>query len=266
MNYAPRRRHLFEFNDLRATPRPLRDAIVEALSRTLAWGGILEGLVEPFGEFMDRTGACEVLDLGAGGGSPAVLLARALRQAGRLSPRFLLTDLYPRQEQWSTLREECLEHIDFIEYSVDATQIDSELSVGRARMVINVLHHLPPEIARGVIADAIAQRSPLFIAEAFVGRNPLQFANFAPFGIPALYATPLLTRRDRLAKAALIWGSPIALLAGVWDGLVSTQRIYSEEELRAMIASSPGYEAAHITYGIFRYPPRGRGYFLAISF
>ena len=92
------RLHLFEFNDSTWAPVALREALIESLSRALDWGRMLQGLTAPFGEFLARTGATEVLDLCAGAGGPAVVLVRALRRAGKVPPRFLLTDLQPHPE------------------------------------------------------------------------------------------------------------------------------------------------------------------------
>ena len=100
------------------------------------------------------------------------------------------------------------------------------------------------------------------MAEGFA-RNPLQFANFAVAGLPALLANPLLSERDRLVKAALTWLTPAALGMSVWDGLVSTLRVYEEDELRAMVA--PFGQGFRWEYGTFRYFPRGTGtYFYGV--
>jgi hypothetical protein len=48
---------------------------IEQMSRTRAWGRMLRGLAAPFAEFLDRAGPREVLDIGAGAGGPARLLA-----------------------------------------------------------------------------------------------------------------------------------------------------------------------------------------------
>ena len=57
---------------------------------------MLRGLVGPFQRFLERSGAHEVLDLCAGAGGPARILAEEIARAGRAPPRFILTDLYPR--------------------------------------------------------------------------------------------------------------------------------------------------------------------------
>lgn len=252
------RLQLFEFNDLPWVPAAIRDTIVESLSRTLDWGHMLEGLVAPFEDFLAQSGAREVLDIGAGGGGPASILAREISRAHRTPPRFVLTDLHARPEAWARLRDAQPGAIDFEPGSVDATQIPPALAEGRARTIINVLHHFPPELASAILADAVRGSRGVFIAEGFE-RNPLMFANFAAAGLPALVVNPVLSPRDRLAKAALTWFTPAALAISLWDGLVSTMRVYTEEELRAMVA--PFGSDWRWEYGTFPYPPLGTGYY-----
>lgn len=246
----------FEFNDQPWVPAVLRDTIVEALSRTLVWGRMLDGLVDPLAGFLERAGTHEVLDLGSGAGGPAEIVLGAFERRG-LPLSITLTDLFPRPEVWRPLAERHHGSLHFVEESVDATRIPEELSRGRARTIINVLHHLPESLARGVIESAIEDRAPIFVAEGFE-RNPLTFAAFAPVGIPALALSPILSRDRRLARAVLTWATPIAILASTWDGIVSTLRVYTEDELLDMARRDPTYEWS---YGLYRYKPFGHGYY-----
>jgi hypothetical protein len=245
----------FEFNDHPRAPAALRATIVEALSLALEWGGILRGLAPVLSDFLDRAGTRDVLDLGSGGGGPAKVLAPLLRTRG-WTGTITLTDLFPHPSLWTTLADKDTS-LSFEAESVDATLIPEELSRGRARTIINVLHHLPPDVARGVIEDAVRCRAPLFVAEGFE-RNPMRFLAFAPAGIPALLATPLFASGDHARRVALTWLSPIALACSVWDGVVSTLRVYSEAELRAMVPPSADYEWR---YGHYEFAPFGRGYY-----
>jgi hypothetical protein len=253
-----RRRHLFEWNDAAWAPVALRETIVEALSRTLAWGRILHGAAAPFRAFLERTDAREVLDLCSGAGGPAVILADELVRAGVRPPRFILTDLHPQIASWERLRRRHPETLDFIREPVDATRIPHDLRRGRARVIVNALHHLPPELAGPVLRGASGDGPGVFVVEGFE-RNPLRFGAFAPAGIPALLVNPLLTDTHRLEKVALTWLTPAALAASVWDGVVSTLRVYTEEELRRMVA--PVGDAFDWTYGTWDFPAFGRGYY-----
>jgi len=254
------RLQLFELNDHPAVPRALRETIVDALTLTLKWGHILDGLVDPLLAFARASRVSSLLDLASGAGGPADVIASALERRGeRLD--LLLTDLFPRVDPWRALTRRHPGVIDYVAAPVDATRIPEALTRGRARVIINAFHHLPPSLARGVVADAIRARSPLFISEGFE-RNPLRFLPFSAAGIAALLASPVLAERDRLARAWLVWGTPIALAASAWDGIVSTMRVYTEAELREMTAGSDTHTW---TYGTYDFAPFGRGtYFYGV--
>jgi len=255
------RLQLFEFNDLAATPAPLRDTIVESLSRTLTWGRMLEGLVPYLRRFLWEASVDEILDLCAGAAGPAVILANELLRPGAPAtsapPRIVLTDLFPRVDAWEAARALHPTIIDFVAAPVDATAIPDELSQGRVRTVINAFHHFTPALAEAILRDAVAHSRGIFVSEAF-DRNPLQLLSFAPAGLAALAANPLLASKDRAAKAAFTWLSPIALAAGVWDGLVSTMRIYREDDIRRMVA--PFGADWRWEFGSYDYWPLGRGH------
>lgn len=252
------RLHLFELNDSPWAPAGLRETIVEALSRALDWGHVLRGLAPHFARFVSETRSSEVLDLCAGAGGPAAILARELRASGHVPPRFLMTDLAPRPLAWEALRAADPDCIDFVPHAVDAANLPPELGAGRARVIINALHHFRPELAGAILRGAAIGSPGVFVAEGF-GRNPARFAPFAWAGLPALAAGPVLAHSRRLEKALWSWVTPVALAASTWDGLVSTMRVYTEQELRAMVAPLGGELVW--TYGTYDFFPGGRGTF-----
>jgi hypothetical protein len=257
-----RRRHLFEFNDSPWAPVALRESIIESLSRTLAWGRILQGLVPPFRDFLARAGVREVLDLCSGAGGPAAVLADELARVGAPPPSFLLTDLQPHPAAWSRLRDSHPGVVDFVAEPVDATRIPADLARGRARVIVNALHHFEPDVAGAILRGACENGPGIFVAEGFE-RRLSGFVPFAVAGLPALLCNPVLTPRRHLEKALLTWLTPVALAVSLWDGLVSTQRVYTEAELRAMVA--PMGSAFTWQYGTYDFAPFGRGtYFFGV--
>src|SRR5206468_2727224 len=104
-------------------------------SQTLEWGRVLGELVPPFEAFVAAAGVTEILDLGAGAGGPARILAAEIARSGRTPPRFVLTDLHPREDAWEVLRASHPGVIDFVAEPVDATRIPSRISAGKARMI-----------------------------------------------------------------------------------------------------------------------------------
>jgi hypothetical protein len=251
-----RRFQLFEINDLEWAPSPLRDLIIETLSRTLRWGRMLDGVVEPLLVLLRETGASEVLDVASGAGGPAEVLLDAMKRRGVPAPKFLLTDLKPQLEAWTALAAKHSE-LSFVAEPVDATRLAPELARGRVQLIINALHHLPPELARGVLREACRHAPGVMVAEGFE-RSPVQFTAFAAWGGLSLAVAPVLTPKDRVAKAVLAWATPIAAAASVWDGLVSTLRVYSEGELREMVEGVEG--EWRWEYGTWRTGAFGRPY------
>ncbi len=241
------RLQLFEFNDHPRAPKILKESVIDALSRSLKWGGLMDGLVPVFQRFIDESGADEVLDLAAGAGGPAEILVGAMKEAGVSPPRMILTDLQPRPEAWRELSARHAGAIEFVSEIVDATAIPPDLARDRARVIINALHHFPPAIARGLLVDAVQARAPFLVVESFP-RNPLGFAAFGPVGLRALMAGPILAKDRRVLRAVLTWFTPVAISVAVWDGLVSTMRIYEERDLRAMIGEREDYDFEWGTY------------------
>jgi hypothetical protein len=256
-----KRMHLFEFNDHRRTPAALRDTIVESLSRVLERHRMLAGLAPVLDDFLSRAGTRAILDLGSGAAGPARILCAEMERLAMEVPDFLLTDLYPRPEAWTLAKARHPGRIDFISTPVDATKIPASLSEGRARVVINAFHHFPPSLGQAILSDAIRARAPFLLAESFE-RNPLGLLPFVLAGPAVMLTAPLWSPRGRFEKALFTWLTPVALMAGLWDGLVSTLRIYSEAELRAMVASTTDYR---FEYGTFAVEPFGRGcYFFGL--
>ncbi len=230
----PPRLQLFEFNDAPWAPEALRALVIETLSDTLAAGRLLDGLVPAFRDFLADSQATALLDLGSGSAAPAELLLSALAAAG-LRPHLRLTDLQPRVAAWEGLAARWPGQVDHVADPVDATAIPEAVGAGRARVIIHMLHHLPPALVRQVLADAVACRSPIFVSESF-GRTPLAFLlGFGPHALPALWRR---VRAGRTPSRLLLPG----VLAGAWDGLVSTLRVYEEADIRQLLGTVAGAE------------------------
>ena len=151
----------------------------------------------------------------------------------------MLTDLFPRAKVWKAAREKLSVNVDYWPHCVDATRVDRRLSTGRVRMINNAFHHFPPDAAAAILEDAVNNSNGIFISELYPrGVNHfLQFASTAPWIVPAL---PVLTSRHRFLKAFFTLAVPIIPIATLWDGMVSALRMYTEAELRRMVAPLGG--------------------------
>lgn len=96
--------------------------------------------------------------------------------------------------------------------------------------------------------------SSLFI---FLLNDDFREKEFTPAGVLSLMVGPLVTRAHRLERIFYTWLTPLALLASVWDGTVSTFRCYTEAELRAMV--EPLASSWQWKFGTFAFNALGRG-------
>ncbi len=245
------RLHLFELHDLDWVPSAISESVVEVLGNVMQWGRIVDAMMPALRTFVARAGCAEVLELCSGSGQCARLLFDRLRQGTGPVPRIVLTDLRPRVGLWER------HDMTFIPHSVDATRVPEEVGRGRPRLMLNAFHHFSPPLARAILADAHRNSAGIFIAENF-SRNPLAALSCGLYGIPAALANPVLTSQCRLAKGLLTYVLPLIPLVVVWDGFVSSLRVYTHRELVEMTSDLQDFEWH---YGSFRYAPIGRGRF-----
>lgn len=240
-----RRVQLFEFNEHPRVPDFLRAWIVESLGLGLRWGHTLDGLAPVLARFLEECGADRVLDLCSGSGEPAALLVEALLRQGIRPPRMVLSDLLPDGPALAAAAARHPQYLEVAPVPVDATAVPPEVDAGRgaggeartARILVNGFHHFPPDVARGIVRDAMERGRGLFIVESFP-RNPLLALPFLPWGYGAMVSLPFRERRDRWLRLALLL--PVHFVAA-WDLFVSVFRMHTPDEVRAMAGSCASY-------------------------
>ncbi len=252
-----KRRHLFEFNERPECPGFIRDSVTETLGNGLRWGRMGDVVGPAFAAFCREANVHRVLDLCSGTGEPARILIDWLVAKGEPVPQFVLSDLFPHTDAFE---EACEAHPGVVSAEmtpVDATAVPADIEHD-ARVIINSLHHFRPDMAARILADAVATRRPVFVYEGFP-RNLARLAPTSPAMLPALWANPIIARRQRLPKALLTYVLPVIPAVAMWDACVSVMRIHSEDELRGMVAPfGAGYTW---TYAEAPYPFGGRGVF-----
>lgn len=225
------RMHLVELEDLPWFPRVLRDGGTAFLAFAERSSGHGRKLVGPLERAIDATGEHRIVDLCSGGGGPAAAIADELAKRGR-KVTVTLTDLYPNRPAFERAARDgggaVTGHFD----SVDATAVPAALP--GFRTLFNAFHHFRPADARKILADAVAQRQPIGVFEVVSREVPM---------LLGLLITPLtvtlsmpLWRPFRWAWILFTWLIPVMQIFVLWDGIVSWLRIYSVEELRALVA------------------------------
>jgi SAM-dependent methyltransferase len=231
-----RRLHLFEFEDLTWFPSAIREAMTDFLS---FMGAVADKPLGPFADRLERamriTGDDRLLDLGSGGGGPALTVARLLTRRRGEPVKVTLTDLYPNLPKLELARREGHGQVTFVEDSVDATRVPSELD--GFRLMCNAFHHLPPRAARQCLLDAVEKRHGIALVE-FVDRSAFAVLQIS-LGLAAMLLVTPFIRPRRLSRFLFTYAIPIVPLCTWWDGFVSCLRAYDEAELKGLVESLP---------------------------
>jgi hypothetical protein len=227
------RLHLFEFEDLPWFPASLRDMLTDLLGLTIEIAHLYHPVLPQLAAALQTTGDRLILDMCSGGGGPVPGLRRRLARDYGLEVEARLSDIYPNVPAFAHLAAREGSGLTYVPTPIDATQVPPELS--GFRTLFSCLHHFQPAQAEAILADAwrrdrgigvfeITDRSLLGLMQALLG--PLS----------ACLLTPLVRPR-RLSRLVLTYAVPIVPALFAFDGIVSSLRTYTLDELNAMTRS-----------------------------
>jgi hypothetical protein len=149
--------------------------------------------------------------------------------------RVTLTDLYPNTEAFAHAARTGAGRVVGRPAPLDATAVPPDLD--GFRTVFSASYHLPPPSARKVLADAVAANKPIAVFEVVSREWPMLLGLLlAPLNVTL---TVPFWRPFRWPWLFWTWVVPVMQPFVLWDGLVSWLRIYSEAELRALVADIP---------------------------
>jgi len=225
-----KRRQLIELEDQPWLPDAIRDGITDFLQFAATRAGLYRAILPLLERCIETLGVSRILDLCAGAGGAWSDLAPRLASVREGRLRIRLTDRYPNRAAWArelVAGEGCIEmHPD----PVDAMAVPEGLD--GLRTLFSAFHHFAPAEARAILADATRAGQGILIVES-TQRHPLVLLYMCLTPLLVLLATPLMRP---LSPARLFWTYvvPAIPLAVCFDGLVSTLRTYSPEELLAL--------------------------------
>ncbi|CAM3278455.1 class I SAM-dependent methyltransferase [Corallococcus sp. ZKHCc1 1396] len=225
------RLQLFELEDQPWFPKVLRRGVTDFLA--YVWSLSDDRYVEFVRRLkgaMAAMGETQLLDMASGSAGPVPKLLEMLESQEKYTATALLTDLYPEVSAFEKVKAANPGRVDYVSTPVDATAVPATYK--GFRIMCNSFHHLPPEAARKVLADAVAQRRGIAIMELVERRGPAIAMTAA-----ALINVPLTTpfiRPVRMDRLALTYLMPLIPIAAAFDGVVSCLRTYSIEEMREL--------------------------------
>jgi hypothetical protein len=229
-----KRFHLFEFTDQPWYPQVFRRMQTDYLQFVVTRGDGHAQLVPLLVNALQHAGTHEIVDLCSGGTGPWERLQAQLARAG-WHVRVKLTDQFPNPQALEKWAEVERAEIEYATDPVDALYVPPHLQ--GMRTLFEGFHHFKPEQARQILRDAQEKRVAIGIFEASL-KPPLDWLMLllAPLSTLLGYAvmTPFIRPR-KLWRFVWTYLLPLVPLATCWDGVVSMLRVYSLEELEALL-------------------------------
>jgi hypothetical protein len=252
------RLHLFEFHEMPWFPAGWRDLITDFLSFYATAFKPYEKVAPLLAEALKRSGATRIVDLCSGAGRPLLSLVPALRALDVDDLEVVLTDKYPNRAALDRGgHPETV--VEYLQEPVDATDLPADLH--GFRTLFTSFHHLRPDAARRVLANAVNDGEGIGIFE-YTERNWLIWT-FPILVIPIFVwlCTPLI-RPFNWGRLLWTYVVPVVPFVAMWDGFVSNLRTYSVRELHRLVGTTgnrdyewkigraPSIGASHVTYAI----------------
>ncbi|MCU0497799.1 MAG: hypothetical protein MUF87_10640 [Anaerolineae bacterium] len=226
------RKQLFEFTDQVWFPALFRDLITDGLNFASHLFRYYTPILPRLEALTDQTAT--IIDLCSGGGGPWSQLIPLSEKKLRV----ILTDKYPNMAHFEHLRTQFPESIEYRSESIDARQIPPDLE-GMVT-IFTSFHHFKPEEASQILANMVNQRRVIGIFE-ITERSLFQICA-APFLIVfGILATTPFIKPPKLSRFLWTYLIPVIPITNVWDGIVSSLRSYTVDELQAMVAPFPEY-------------------------
>ena len=229
-----RRREWQEIEDLPWCPGWVRDAMTGYLQAVIDQARPYDVAAPILRSVLERSGASSVLDLASGGGGPWPRLRSELGDPISVT----LSDIAPSREASVRLSDELA--VEYLGEPVSA--LDPPETGHSVWTMFTGLHHFSPSEVRRIMS--VAQRRGVAFC-AFEATSPSKRGVAVTLAIPLLVLLVMPRVRPlRFLPLLLTYLPPLLPLLIWWDGLASTLRTYTAEELEALTrdVAVEGYE------------------------
>jgi hypothetical protein len=223
-----RRFQLFEIADQDWCPSIIRRAVTAFLATVGSRTGIYRPTVDVLKRALEQAKNKTIVVLCAGSGGGVIDVATALPPESRI----VLTDLAPDTSFSSSLT------MIYDPRSIDARELPADLK--GARVFYGSFHHFNPHDAKAILDAAVGANEPIAIFEG-TERSFRGIAVCLLIPILVLIMMPLI-RPLRALWIVLTYLIPILPAIILWDGMVSSLRSYTPEEMRAFVETFQSYD------------------------
>ena len=229
--------HLFEFEDQQWFPSFLRDYGTDFLQFLSNKTKLYKPAIPILEKGLEGCGTNQIVDLASGGGGGLLWLNEELLKS-HPDLKIILTDYYPNLSAFEYTKKQA-PNFEYITTSIDARKVPESLKGFRTQFLS--LHHFKPDDAVQILQNAVDTQSCIGIFEAQERSIPSILAMlFSPISV--LLTTPFI-RPFKWGRLLFTYLIPIVPLFVLWDGVVSSLRTYSVEEMRALVEKVDNHES-----------------------
>ena len=221
--------HLFEFGDLQWFPSFLRNYLTDFLQFLSNTSKMYKPVIPILKKGLDLSKTNQIIDLASGGGGGWIWLNSEL-QKEIPNLKIVLTDFYPNKSAFEYTKEQ-VNNFEFVLDAVDARNVPKNLNGLRTQFLS--LHHFKPDDASRILQNAVETNNAIAIFEAQERSVSSIIAMlFSPISV--LLITPFI-RPFKFWRIIFTYFIPIIPLVVLFDGVVSSLRTYSVEEMTNLV-------------------------------
>lgn len=231
-----KRIHLFEFEDQSWFPSFIRDYMTDFLQFMANKTGLFNPILPVMEEMMKTSKTDSIIDICSGAGGAIIGLNNDLKKR---IPNFnvTLTDFYPNIAAFESVKKQ-FDNIDYESQPIDARKLPSHLKGFRTQFLS--FHHFKPNDALLILQNAVDSENPIAIFEA-QERSFASILGMLLSPISVLLVTPFICP-FKIGRIIFTYLIPIVPLLICWDGMVSSLRTYSIEEMNELILKVKNHE------------------------
>lgn len=223
--------HLFEFEDQQWLPEFIRNYMTDFLQFLSNKTAMYKGIVTIIEKGLKESRTNQIIDLASGGGGGLIWLNNELRK-NNPDLKILLTDYFPNIPAFEHTQKQA-NNFDFVKTSVDARNVPENLKGIRTQFLS--FHHFKPKDAQQILQNAIDTNSSIAIFEGQERSfQSIMAMIFSPFTV--LVTAPFI-RPFHIGRIIFTYLIPIVPVLILWDGVVSSLRTYSVEEMNTLVSN-----------------------------
>ncbi len=236
-----KRLHLLEIQEQEWCPSVIRDGVTDFLQHIVQFYHLYRPISQKLVNAFSKSHHDQFVDLCSGAGGPWYSLWNdLLEKMDTGHPKSItLTDLYPNKKAFHNFQKTNPDHFLFCDTPVNMMKVPLEIK--GFRTLFSSFHHLKPKEAEELLQKAVDDQCGIAIFES-TQRHPLVLLYMLLTPLLVLLNTPFI-RPWSWKRIFWTYIIPILPFIVMFDGLVSSLRTYTPDELEKMISklNAPDY-------------------------